>query len=98
MVAGYFFNRIIVIKSTTRTGFRSLGHHVDIAILGGYHVVNHVFIDSLEAQIVVTCIMVAGVACMGGNLPAVSLRDVWLSHIITGRISSVTLGLVNLLF
>ena len=86
-----------MIKSATRTGRRNFGDHIDI-VLSRYHVVHHVFIDSLEAQIVIACIVVAGVACMGGHLPAVCLRDVWLSHIITGRISSVTLGLVNLLF
>ena len=59
---------------------------------------NHVLIDSLEAQIVIACIVVAGVACMGGHLPAVGLRDVGLGHVIAGRISSIALGLVNLLF
>ena len=86
-------------KLATRTSLRSFCNHVDIAIiLGRNHVVNHVFIDALEAQIVIACIVVAGVTCMGGHLPAVGFRDVRLGHVIAGRISSITLCLVNLLF
>ena len=87
-----------MIKSATRTCRWGLGDHINVAVLGRYHVVHHVFIDALEAQVVVACIVVAGVACMGGHLPAVGFLDVRLGHIIAGRISSNSLSLIDLLF
>ena len=87
-----------MIKSATRTCRWGLGDHINVAVLGRYHVVHHVFIDALEAQIVVACIVVAGVTCMGRYLPAVGFWDVRLGHIIAGGISSSTLSLINLLF
>ena len=86
-----------MIKSATRTCRWGLGD-INVAVLGRYHVVHHVFIDALEAQVVIACIVVAGITCMGGHLSTVGFWDVRLGHIIAGRISSITLGLINLLF